>query len=661
MLRNLLVYVGPDVRGRLLRAFSALLFGMVVSACGGGSKGSDASTSSGGSTTFSVTPSLSGVAAVGSPLTLATITVLDGTGATVGSAQTLAADGSYTLSLSSKSLTAPLLVQARGMDAAGTMQVLHSAVPILSAAAPAMVAHITPLSQAIVALAVGGDPQAVFSAPTQNTTSVAAVATAASAASTFVKTLVKTQLSDLKISNTAALDLLADPAFAANKGAQDLLIETLSVRVVKNSKGVMELQLNNKLQPSQAAEVVVALPTAQTELLKTTASTPANAITSTLLATTSPTGTLANLGALDNLSAALNKLIAQGLNASGMAASPLLASYDTHNGRAPADVAAKLASYAAGNRQFGHWLITGCADVAVSNGLCNRVLVSAPISDASGTVVDLFSDAVSFNKTSTTGSTWNLIGNGRKLELAVTPMAMTALAADGSSSTSFTPNPSTGLQATIQAQSSAGTLLLSSATLQTAGNFSVPFAYCGLPKLCVSATAGATSAVPLGGVSDTGLLQSSLAWLGAADTARNAKFTVTYTWGGTATTSSVYLGADVPASPAASRFPTLDGVGSSAPLLGSQFVAGTTLNWANWAAANPDMRLVSVSTVLSLAADATQTPLITDTAVPLPPTTTLAVPALAMPSFTATRYVLWLGAQDALGQRFYTRYTLTTP
>jgi len=68
------------------------------------------------------------------------------------------------------------------------------------------------------------------------------------------------------------------------------------------------------------------------------------------------------------------------------------------------------------------------------------------------------------------------------------------------------------------------------------------------------------------------------------------------------------------------------------------------------------MRLISLRTVLS---DGESAPLVTDTAVPLPPSTTLALPGLTPDAgFVATSYEVWLGAIDSSGRRYYTRYTL---
>src|SRR5205085_650453 len=102
------------------------------------------------------------------------------------------------------------------MDAAGTMQVLHSTVPAISAA---MVGHVTPLTNAVVALSLGTEPAPVFAAASTSASQLSQMGNAAAAAGTFLKTLVKTQVSDLKITDATALDLLADATFAANKGA----------------------------------------------------------------------------------------------------------------------------------------------------------------------------------------------------------------------------------------------------------------------------------------------------------------------------------------------------------------------------------------------------------------------------------------------------------
>ena len=373
-----------------LTAFALLLF---LAACGGGGGGDS------GTPTPTVPPTLRGVAATGAPLVNAQISVVDGQGKAVGTATTHAADGSYSLTLSATGPAAPLFIQARGMDASGAMQVLHSTVPTISAT---MVGHVTPLTNAVVALALGAEPAPVFAAASSSSSQLTQMAGATAAAGDFLKTLLKTQLTDLKITDAKTLDLLADASFAANKGAHDLLIESVRVDLARSSANVPLLQLGNKFLAAPTAEVVVALPTAQTELVKATGATPANAITSTLKAATSATTLLGNLPALDDLGAALNQLIAQGLDVSTILTQPLVNGYDKHNGRVKSDLAAVLSTYTTANRQFGRFQLLGCADDSPAAGNCSKVIVGALISDSTGTVVDQFTDVVSYNKAATT-------------------------------------------------------------------------------------------------------------------------------------------------------------------------------------------------------------------------------------------------------------------
>jgi len=543
------------------------------------------------------------------------------------------------------------------MDAAGAMQVLHSTVPTISAA---MVGHVTPLTNAVVALALGTEPAPVFAAATSNGSQLTQMATATAAASDFLKTLLKTQLTDLKFTDPKALDLLADASFAANKSAHDLLIESVRVDLARSSRNVAQLQIGNKFLAAPTAEVVVELPTAQAELLKS-AGTPANAITSTLKATTSATTLLGNLPALDDLGAALNQLIAQGRDSSTILTNALLAVYDKHNSRVKTDLAAILANYTTANRQFGRFQLLGCADDAPTAGNCTKVLVGAVISDTTGTVVDVFSDAVSYNKAATTTNKWNLVGNGKKLAVAVQPLGFLALEADGSVSTSVVPNPGVGLQVEIQAQTpdpiptNPPVQLISSATVQLPGGFSIPFGYCSRPMLCVSTTTGATNLIPTGGVGDLAIQRAAVGWIGSVDSVRAAKYVVSYTIAGVAETRNAYLRADVLGSPAAARFPALDGIAASGPLFAANLQGGAlSISWATWAAANPDLRLIEIKRVFTPTAGGA--PTVLDTVAPLPPKTAVTLSTAFTPAGTVNSE-LWLQAMDSQGRRFHTRYT----
>lgn len=619
---------------------AAFALTLLLAACGGGGGGGD----SGSTTTPATPPTLRGIAATGAPLVNAQVSVVDGQGKAVGTATTHAADGSYTITLS-VTPAAPLFIQARGLDAAGTMQVLHSAVPTVSAA---MVGHVTPLSNAVVALALGTEPAPVFADAANSANRLTQLATAAPAAGEFLKTLVKTQLTDLKVTDTKALDLLADAGFAANKGAHDLLIEAVRIDLARSRTNVPVLQIGNKFLATQAAEVLVELPTAQTELLKSSGATPANAITSTAKLATSATTVMPTLAGLDDLGAALNQLIAQGQTAAAILAHPLVTGYDKHNGRLVTDLAALLVSYTAANRQFGRFQLMGCADDAPAAGKCARVLVGALVSDSTGTVVDVFSDAVSYNDKATTANKWNLIGNGKTLGAAVHPLAFAARQADGSADASLSPNPVIGVQVEMQTPGPT-----SSATLQMPGGFSIPLGSCSRPLLCVSSVPGATGLTPTGGVLDLAIQRAAVAWVGSVDSVRGAKYIAST---GTET-RNVYLRADVLADPAAARFPALDGLSSSAPLVAATLKSGAlAINWATWAAANPDLRLIEIKRVFTPVAGGA--PTVLDTVVPLWPKTTLASLGAAYTPTAAAKSELWLQAMDAQGRRFHTRYTV---
>jgi hypothetical protein len=648
----------------------ALAFAVIsgLGACGGGgSASSSASSAASGATSGAASgvasgaasaPApdlvLSGVAAVGAPLGSAQVSVVDAKGKSLGTTSTRGVDGVYSLVLGSKTPTGPLFVQARGVDAAGNPQVLHSTV---ATPAAAMVANITPLSDAAVALALGTDPRPVFNAAADNTTLLASLGQA-KAAGDFLKTVIKNQLSDLKITDATKVDLFGDVAFAANKGSGDLLVESLRVVLGKGPKGEQQLQLGAKLLNTLAPEVIIDLATAKAELAKTTGATPANAITTTVKVTSSFAALVPNLGVLDDLGAAINRLIAQGSSSAVLAASPLLASYVRHNGRQPSDLADLLATYAARNWQLGRFLVTGCADDKAITGNCTRVQVAALVTDSSGAVTDLFNDVVGYTAKPAAGVlNWGLVGNGRKLDFSVRATSWLARGADGTPASATAPsgNPSAGVQLLLQGQDSQGNEVLQSATVQTPSGFSIALAGCVQPRLCISAATGATSVPATGALGDTLLQPATVGWVGGADTVRNARYQASYTLDGAAETRVALLGGDLSANGGnAARYPSLDGVSATAPLSRSALAAGLTLTWANWAAANPELRLTGVQVVLR------QDAVFSSSDVPvLPGVNRVTLPAMVDdPAQPWTSAELWLHSQDSLGRRLVSRYDL---
>jgi hypothetical protein len=158
-----------------------------------------------------------------------------------------------------------------------------------------------------------------------------------------------------------------------------------------------------------------------------------------------------------------------------------------------------------------------------------------------------------------------------------------------------------------------------------------------------------------GALGDTLLQPASVGWVGGADAQRNAKYQASYTLDGAGETRVAWLGGDLAAigsTPA--RFPALDGVAAATPLTRAAMNAGLNLNWASWAAANPDLRLSRLQAVIR------QPGQLSVREVPvLPGLARLGVPAMVADTGSAPlAHELWLTAEDSLGRRLVTRYTL---
>lgn len=641
-------------RARQARRLACWALALSLAACGGGGGGgSDAGSGTGNSTPLVI----SGVAATGAPLGSASVTVLDASGATVGTGTTHPTDGSYKITLSKQNPQAPLLVEVRGLSALGDMVLLHAAVP---KSATAMVANVSPLSEALLAMTLGDAPATVFKDVTGNSAAVALIGTQLGAAADFLKTLVKTNIGDAKITDATTLDLMGDASFAANKGPQDLLIEALRVDLGSSSAGVPQLVLANKLRPGAPAEVVVDLSVLKTELAKGSTATPLNAVTSTLKATSGASTLLPNAAGLDELPAAINKMLAQGLSASAISSHSLLTAFTVNDSRDKVSMALYFADLASKNRQLGRFQIVACLDDALSSGNCTRLQVSAYVTDSTGKLLDIFQTTVNYLKSTTAGvPSWRLYGNGRNLEFNVFPIAVASFGGDGALQSGSTANPRVGVQLDLQGQTldTPITGALDSGVVQTPNGYGIAMAYCARARMCVSEIPGATSTTATGQVSDVALLQDSVGWIGGADALRSAKYSTTFTQtGGTPKTQPAYLRADVLSSPATSRFPMVDDLSSASPLLGRQLSTGRRYSWAKWAAANPDMRMLAMRLVQSVDP---ATPTIRELTLALPVSTEQTLgPSLLPGGLTPAVSELWLVAADSQGRRFQSRFVL---
>jgi hypothetical protein len=637
---------------------------LLLAACGGG-KGSSSSGSSGSGGSSTVTSvTLTGVAATSAPFLGASIKVVDATGKllamqdaagnAITSASTNTADGSYRLTVTGSAITLPLLIQASGRDVTGTQVVLHS---LLQTNTAPTIANISPASNAVVAELLGANPKTIFAAASSNTASLALLgnATAVTNAIGHIKTVIAANLSDAKVTKP---DFFQDSSFSTNKAGLDAALESLNFRIDTDSSGKDQLQISNKFAPPGPADVAIDLATAKTELSKASGTTMANAVVSSTKATavTTPTATL---GVLDNLTTNLNKLIAQNSAASAFSAfisgTPVPPSPTAtgtipyvYNGRDANGLTAKLAGYASTNYQLSKLQITGCADISFASPLkpCTYYGVAGTVSDSTGKPLDVFRDTVIYNKTA---NAWTFAGNGRSSEILVYPLAYTQLALDGSGATT----PSVGVEVALTGQDGSGGKVLDSAIVQLPSGYSVPFVYCNSLFLCAS-TSPATPATVSGELKDLLLQQPALGWIGSKDGLVGAKYAITTTSGSTSQNLTLYMPASVPSTISTSQLPQLDGVGATAALSPANILAGTTLAWNTWAAANPDSRIFMLRFIVS---SASADPVITDFSLPFGNVNTVTTNAITLPDgYAVSAYELLVGAQDSLGRRYFSAY-----
>ncbi len=186
----------------------ALTFALVLQGCGGNSS----STTSGESVT--------GVAAMGAPISLGAIKLLGANGQT----KTADIDASGNFSIDFTGLTRPILVRVEGV-AGGTTVVQYSAVT------PAVggVLNANPVTTAIVTLAMGADPGVVFE--NADLTAVARLTdTAVGNASATLTTTLNAARAAAGVSTSADVNFHTG-SFTANKTGLDRILDLVKVRV----------------------------------------------------------------------------------------------------------------------------------------------------------------------------------------------------------------------------------------------------------------------------------------------------------------------------------------------------------------------------------------------------------------------------------------------
>lgn len=193
---------------------------LMLAGCGGG--GSSDSPVSG---TPSTTVTLSGVAATGAAFVEAVITVLDSTGAVVGTSAPVGADGSYSVTLA-EGAKAPFVLVASRTTADGEVQSLVSVLESTTVTT----ANVTPVTNLIASLlSASGDPMKLASELASGTTQVTADAVAATVQE--VKTILAPLL---EATGTIATDPLKG-TFAVDGTGYDRLLDSLSINIVPAS------------------------------------------------------------------------------------------------------------------------------------------------------------------------------------------------------------------------------------------------------------------------------------------------------------------------------------------------------------------------------------------------------------------------------------------
>lgn len=627
----------------------ALTLAALLSACGGGGGGGDSGTTTPTTPaptvlTLSGSAVVTGVAAAGAPLLGAAIrvidakgnpvTLLDAAGTRVSSLRSSTADGSYRLVLAADKTPLPLLIQAAGVDGSGLPVVLHTA--LISNTLP-LVAHITPISEALVGLVAGAAPRNVFAQASLAASNLPLLSTttALTSASDQLKAVLATNLTDAKVTNAKTLDLLADASFLANRLTIDAVLDGTRIQVVKDNGGRDIVQLSNKFLVPGAVEVVMDLATARSELLLGTTGSVAKAITSTLKVATSPhKASLLSLPTIDALTASINNQIVQGAN-SATFTTAVLGAYTQQDGRSKTAMADLLVTYAASNLQLGRWSLLGCVDDPIPTKGCTKFQAAALIINGAGQAVGVLNETLG-NDTAKPVK-WTLLGNGRSGSVRIQQVAQLRLNLDGSVPAGG-PAASNGLQLVAPALDGA-TTVLNSATVQVPSGYGVRLVPCSTRDLCVSPAA--SSIVATGELSDT-LLQQTPGWVGSQDAALGALYVATITPPtGITETFNTYLRSKLATDLSTSLFPKPDTALNLATVN-----ADLLLSWRTWADANPDMQVRSVRLVANSPA------VIRDFTLAGPMATSVFLPA---PTTPITSFQIWLGAQDSLGRWFYTQ------
>lgn len=206
---------------------------MTVYGCGGGSSAVAPSAST-----------LQGVAATGAGFVDAVVTVIDSTGAVVGTSLPVGTDGIFNVTLISSAKPPYLLVASR-TTADGEVQTLVS----VAESASVTIANITPITNLIASrLTPTGDPLQLISELAAGTANITPASVAASVAE--VKQIL---LPLLTATGTVASDPLKG-TFATNGTGYDLLLDSLKISITPASSTSSNIEIAIKQQVIDGAQ-----------------------------------------------------------------------------------------------------------------------------------------------------------------------------------------------------------------------------------------------------------------------------------------------------------------------------------------------------------------------------------------------------------------------
>lgn len=621
---------------------------------GGGSGGGSGGGGSGGGTSNVSTgvATLQGVVAVGSPVLGATVSVVDALGVDQGSAVTAITDGAYQFTLSTTSRTLPLFIQARGIDTNGAPVVVHTVVQSLTTGASTTNhVHINPFTDAVVALLLGGDPRPYFQTPTGYASwTLLGNALALEAANTFLKTVIRANLTDARLADLAAVNFFSDPSFAADKTRLDAVLESIRIQYGTASNGHRLIKISNRLALAGMAEVVLDLDMTLADLAALIPTINADVVLSTLRETTAGAAVMPYVAGLNTLSATINLGMAQRLPPLELANYPIFSySYTHFDGQTGLDTVTKLSNWGTSGYQLSNFQMLGCLDDPVGASGCNQMAVSALVRDGSGNVVDVFNEVVTY----TLLDGWRLRGNDRQTPWYVHPTTWAEWDGTGALAAGVTPNPGQGMLVRISARE----FML--ATVQTPNGHALPFYHCDATVwslLCLGVT-------ETGDLIDDHVLRSTRTdWVGGIDAVPGAIYRIqTVTLGAGSENNTNRVQADLPPTTDLSQYPLPDGISAGTPITALDVIAnsldpttpaGMTVSWADWAADNPHLSMIEVRAVIRSAATA---PVKVSARVMPLSGTQITLPAFASVPSDALTFHLWLIARDADGRRYISK------